>query len=116
MLSKTSDERHHNTEFLEGMREARAGIARLYLCAAGTAMHKTPKDIARSLRVFRNAHRLGLLRCVRILPGKYACDAAMAQEEWNTSAMLYRACRLLNARALNVNVIMFQQRSSSEWM
>jgi hypothetical protein len=43
-------------------------------------MHKTPKDIARSLRAFRNAHRLGLLRCVRILPGKHACEAAMLQD------------------------------------
>jgi len=39
-------------------------------------MHKTPKEIARSLRAFRNAHGLGLLRCVRILPGEHACDAA----------------------------------------
>jgi hypothetical protein len=44
-------------------------------------MHKTPKDIARSLRAFRNAHRLGLLRCVRILPGKHACEAALAQDK-----------------------------------
>jgi hypothetical protein len=43
-------------------------------------MHKTPKDIARSLRAFRNAHRLGLLRSVRISPGKHACEAAMAQD------------------------------------
>jgi hypothetical protein len=42
-------------------------------------MHKTPKDIARSLRAFRNAHRLGLLRCVRISPGRLACETAMAQ-------------------------------------
>lgn len=44
-------------------------------------MHKSPKDIARSLRAFRNAHRLGLLRCVRIVPGNYACEAALAQHE-----------------------------------
>jgi len=43
-------------------------------------MHKTPKDIARSLRAFRNAHRLGLLRSVRISPGKNACEAAIAQD------------------------------------
>jgi hypothetical protein len=42
-------------------------------------MHNTPKDIARSLRAFRNAHRLGLLRCVRISPGEHACEAAAAQ-------------------------------------
>lgn len=53
---------------------------RVYLCAASTAMHKTPKDIARSLRAFRNAHRLGLLRCVRILPGKRACEAQERME------------------------------------
>lgn|SRR5690348_17233797 len=39
-------------------------------------MHKYPKEIARSLRSFRNAHRLNLLRCVRIAPGREACDAA----------------------------------------
>jgi hypothetical protein len=39
-------------------------------------MHKTPKQIARSLRAFRNAHRLGLLRSVRISPGPDACEAA----------------------------------------
>ena len=53
---------------------------RVYLCASSTPMHKTPKDIARSLRAFRNAHRLGLLRSVRISPGKHACEAAMAQD------------------------------------
>ena len=39
-------------------------------------MHKTPKQIARSLRPFRSAHRLGLLRHVRISPGHGACEAA----------------------------------------
>lgn len=43
-------------------------------------MHKAPKDIARSLRAFRNAHRLGLLRCVRISPGEHACEAARVQD------------------------------------
>ena len=43
-------------------------------------MQKMPKQIARSLRAFRNAHRLGLLRCVRILPGGHPCDAVTAQE------------------------------------
>jgi hypothetical protein len=42
-------------------------------------MHKYPKEIARSLRSFRNAHRLNLLRCVRIAPGHGACDAARSQ-------------------------------------
>ena len=32
-------------------------------------MHKSPTQIARSLRAFRQAHRFGLLRGVRILPG-----------------------------------------------
>ncbi len=43
-------------------------------------MHKTPAQIARSLRAFRNAHRLGLLRSVRILPGPDACEAARSQD------------------------------------
>jgi hypothetical protein len=42
-------------------------------------MHKSPKEIARSLRAFRNAHRLNLLRCVRIAPGDAACDVARSQ-------------------------------------
>jgi hypothetical protein len=42
-------------------------------------MHKSPKQIARSLRGFRNAHRMGLLHCVRIVPGPNACEAARAQ-------------------------------------
>ena len=44
-------------------------------------MHKAPKDIARSLRAFRNAHRLGLLHYVRILPGDHCCEAARAQDK-----------------------------------
>jgi hypothetical protein len=44
-------------------------------------MHKIPKDIARSLRAIRRAHRLGLLRCVRISPGEHACEAAVAQRK-----------------------------------
>jgi len=47
---------------------------------ASAVMHKTPKDIARSLRAFRNAYRLGLLRCVRISTGEHACEAARAQD------------------------------------
>jgi hypothetical protein len=42
-------------------------------------MHKCPKEIARSLRAFRNAHRMHLLRCVRITPGDNACKAAQSQ-------------------------------------
>jgi hypothetical protein len=42
-------------------------------------MHKTPKQIARSLRAFRNAHRLGLLGSVHITPGPVACEAARSQ-------------------------------------
>ena len=42
-------------------------------------MHKTPKQIARSLRAFRNAHRLGLLRSVSISLGPGACKAARSQ-------------------------------------
>jgi hypothetical protein len=42
-------------------------------------MHKTPSQIARSLRAFRNMHRLGLLRAVRIRPGFDACEAARSQ-------------------------------------
>lgn len=42
-------------------------------------MHKTPAHIARSLRAFRNAHRLGLLQSVRVSPGRDACEAALKQ-------------------------------------
>ena len=42
-------------------------------------MHKTPSQIARALRALRNAHRRGLLRGVRILPGRDACEAVLAQ-------------------------------------
>ena len=42
-------------------------------------MRKTPSQIARSLRALKNAHRLGLLRGVRILPGRDACEAALTQ-------------------------------------
>jgi hypothetical protein len=37
-------------------------------------MHKTPKDIARSLRAFKRAHKLGLLHHVGIVPGAAACE------------------------------------------
>jgi hypothetical protein len=42
-------------------------------------MHKSPSQIARSLRAFRNAHRLGLLRGVRILPGPNPCAGVVGQ-------------------------------------
>jgi hypothetical protein len=42
-------------------------------------MRKTPSQVARSLRALKNAQRLGLLRGVRVLPGRDACEAALAQ-------------------------------------
>ena len=42
-------------------------------------MRKTPSQIARALRTLKNAQRLGLLRGVRVLPGRNACEAAIAQ-------------------------------------
>jgi hypothetical protein len=42
-------------------------------------VHRTPKHIARALRAFRRAHKLGLLQHVRIVPGASACIAAHAQ-------------------------------------
>ena len=44
-------------------------------------MAKTPREIARVLRAFRNAHRLGLLRHVCIVPGTNACEATLAQKK-----------------------------------
>jgi hypothetical protein len=44
-------------------------------------MHKAPAQIARSLRAFRNAHRLGLLRSVRISPAADACEAARSRQD-----------------------------------
>ena len=41
--------------------------------------HKSPRQIARALRAFRYAHKLGLLRCVRILPGPKPCEAVVGQ-------------------------------------
>ena len=60
-------------------------------------MHKSPKEIARSLRAFRNAHRLNLLRCVRIAPGDGACDAARSQvgvvvSGWRRAAFASAQC------------------------
>ena len=42
-------------------------------------MHKTPAQIARTLRALRKAHKLGLLRSVRIWPGPGACEEARSQ-------------------------------------
>ena len=42
-------------------------------------MHKNPLQIARALRALRNSQRLGLLRGVRILPGREACASVLAQ-------------------------------------
>ncbi len=42
-------------------------------------MHKTPAQIARSLRAFQKLHRLGLLRGVQISVGMEACEAAHSQ-------------------------------------
>ena len=42
-------------------------------------MKKAPSQIARALRALKNAHRLGLLRGVFVLPGRNACDAAIEQ-------------------------------------
>jgi hypothetical protein len=43
-------------------------------------MHKTPKHIARSLRAFKRAHKLGLLHHVYITPGASACEAVRSQK------------------------------------
>ena len=42
-------------------------------------IHNSPRQIARALRALRNAHKLGLLRGVRILPGPKPCEAVVAQ-------------------------------------
>jgi hypothetical protein len=42
-------------------------------------MHKSPSQIARAVRALRNAQKLGLLRGVRILPGRDACERVLAQ-------------------------------------
>ena len=43
-------------------------------------IHKSPKDVARALRAFKNARKLGLLRDVRIVPGPASCEPACAQQ------------------------------------
>jgi hypothetical protein len=42
-------------------------------------MQKRPAQLARSLRAFKNACRLGLLRHIQIAPGQKACRAAEVQ-------------------------------------
>jgi len=42
-------------------------------------IHNSPRQIAQALRALRNAHKLGLLRAVRILPGPKPCEAVVAQ-------------------------------------
>ena len=42
-------------------------------------MHKSPPQITRLLRAFRQAHRFGLLRGVRILPGPNPCAGVIGQ-------------------------------------
>jgi hypothetical protein len=44
-------------------------------------MHKTPSQIARSLRALQRAQKLGLLRSVRIAPGPDACETAQSQRD-----------------------------------
>lgn len=44
-------------------------------------MHKTPSQIARSLRALQKARKLGLLRSIRIAPGRNACEAARSQRD-----------------------------------
>jgi hypothetical protein len=50
-------------------------------------MHKTPAQIARSLRAFRNAYRLALLQSVRIAPGPNACEAARKGTNYRGNAV-----------------------------
>ena len=57
-----------------------ANARRQLICGAACEsipMHKTPKQIARSLRAFKNAHRLGFLQHVCISPGRAACEVAL---------------------------------------
>ena len=44
-------------------------------------MHKTPSQIAHSLRALQKAQKLGLLRSVRIAAGPYACGASAPQRD-----------------------------------
>jgi len=59
-------------------------------------MHTMPAQIARLLRTFQNAYRLGLLRSVRISSGPDACEAASAYPE------LCHCNRRITARIINV--------------
>ena len=44
-------------------------------------MHKTPSQIARSLRALHKARKLGLLRSVRVAPGRNACETSRLQRD-----------------------------------
>ena len=44
-------------------------------------MHKTPSQIAHSLRALQKAQKLGLLRSVRIAAGPDACEPAQSQRD-----------------------------------
>ena len=74
-------------------------------------MHKSPKQIARSLRAFRNAYRLGWLRSVRILPRPGACEARGHNTALSIWVILFPVCRSLNARSTIVNANMYLQAS-----
>lgn len=50
-------------------------------CFQMVAVHRIPKDIARLQRAFNNAHKLGLLRSVRIVAGPKSCEAVRAQRK-----------------------------------
>ena len=62
-------------------------------------MHKTPEDIARSLRAFKNARKLGLLRGVRIAPGPGAVKRRALNKISSTWAVPYLNWLSPNAHA-----------------
>lgn len=66
-------------------------------------MHKTPKAIARSLRAFKNAHRLGLIRGVRFcrdLTAARQCERSGTPNTWVAQCLAYH---YLKARAIFAN-------------
>lgn len=66
-------------------------------------MYKTPAQIARTLRAFRNAHRLELLRSVCVSPGRRACDAGRLQYDSSIWVISCPGYDWLSARAGTVN-------------
>jgi hypothetical protein len=72
---------------------------RVYLCAAITATHKTPKDIARSLRAFQTHTDSDCCAASEFHPGSTPAKQRYHKKECNTSAMLCRACHLLKMHA-----------------